>query len=179
MKKDDKTEIIDMLSELQKEVPDRLARVSAKPVPDKDQGALFDRLSKQKQDPIKEYSADKTLHQSLNSADKKAVDWANKVRDVNMQLNERAALRNSIREKQKLLENIVKSGKSGIKAAGIGGLAVGLGSLLSSGDASAAIPVLSEAEALGPQKGMEDYEIENPQASPELRKAALQRLLGK
>jgi hypothetical protein len=179
MKKEDKTDIIDMLTELQKEVPDKRARISPVPIPAEDQAALLEKLTAQKQDAIKDYVGDKTLHQSLNTADKKAVDWANKVRDVNMQLNERAALRNSIREKQKLLESLVKSGKSGVKAAGLGGLAVGLGSLLSSGDASAAIPILSEAEALGPEKGMEDYEIENPQASPELRKAALQRLLGK
>lgn len=75
------------------------------------------------------------------------------------------------------LKSYLKSGT--FKALPIVGPAIGAAAALSSEDASAAIPVLSEAEALGPVKGMEDYEIENPQANPELRKAALQKLLGK
>jgi hypothetical protein len=179
MKKDDKTPIIDMLAELQKEVPDRRAKVSPILIPAENQEALLEKLSKESITPVGDYIDDKTLHGSLNTVDKKAIDWANKVRETNAKLNEIANTRNKIREKQKIAEQLVKSGKSGLKAAGIGGLAVGLGSLLSSGDVSAAIPILSEAEALGPEKGMEDYEIENPQANPELRRKALESLLKK
>jgi hypothetical protein len=179
MKKDDKTPIINMLDELKKEVPDRRARVSPILSPAEDQEALVEKLYRESTAPVSEYVDDKTIHKSLNTADKKAVDWANRVRETNIKLNEIADKRNKIREKQKLIEQLVKSGKSGVKAAGLGGLAVGLGSLLSSGDVSAAIPILSEAEALGPEKGMEDYEIENPQATPELRRKALESLLRK
>jgi hypothetical protein len=75
------------------------------------------------------------------------------------------------------LKSYLKSGT--FKALPIVGPAIGAAAALSSGDVSAAIPVLSEADSLGPQKGSEDYEIENPQANPDVRKAALQRLLGK
>lgn len=46
-------------------------------------------------------------------------------------------------------------------------------------DANAAIPLLNEAENLGPEPGSEDWEIENPQRNPQLRQQALQRLLKK
>lgn len=38
----------------------------------------------------------------------------------------------------------------------------GIASALATGDAHAAIPFLGEADALGPQKGDEGYDIENP-----------------
>lgn len=75
------------------------------------------------------------------------------------------------------LKSYLKSGT--FKALPFVGPALGAAAAMSSGDASAAIPVLSEAESLGPEKGSEDYEIENPQANPELRRAALQKLMGK
>lgn len=61
------------------------------------------------------------------------------------------------------------------------GPAIGAGIAAMSGDANAAsgLPVLGEAESLGPEQGSEDWEIENPQASPAARRAALQKLLNK
>ena len=55
----------------------------------------------------------------------------------------------------------------------------GLAAAALSGEANAAsgVPGLSEAQSLGPEQGSEDYEIENPQTNPELRKAALQKLM--
>jgi len=44
---------------------------------------------------------------------------------------------------------------------------------------SAAVPILSEAESLGPEKGSEDYAIENPQANPAARRKALESILKK
>ena len=57
-------------------------------------------------------------------------------------------------------------------------LGAGLAALSGEANASSAIPILNEAESLGPESGSEDYEIENPQRNPEARKAALQKLLG-
>ena len=74
------------------------------------------------------------------------------------------------------LKSYLKSGT--FKALPIVGPAIGAAAALSSGDVSAAVPVLSEADSLGPQKGSEDYEIENPQKNPEARKAALKNILG-
>jgi hypothetical protein len=59
------------------------------------------------------------------------------------------------------------------------GPAFGLGAAALSQDANAAIPVLNEAESLGPVPGSDDWEIENPQRNPQLRQQALQRLLKK
>ncbi len=61
------------------------------------------------------------------------------------------------------------------------GTAIGAGLAAMSGEANAAsaLPILGEADSLGPEQGMEDYEIENPQATPELRRKALERLLKK
>lgn len=75
------------------------------------------------------------------------------------------------------LKSYLKSGT--FKALPIVGPAIGAAAALSSGDVSAAVPVLSEADSLGPEKGSEDYEIENPQANPAARKAALKKLMGK
>lgn len=68
----------------------------------------------------------------------------------------------------------LKSG--GFKSIPFVGPALGAATALSSGDVSAAIPVLNEADSLGPEKGSEDYEIENPQRNPAARRAALEKL---
>ena len=61
------------------------------------------------------------------------------------------------------------------------GPAIGAGLAALSGEANAAstLPILGEADSLGPERGSQDYEIENPQASPELRRKALESLLRK
>lgn len=56
------------------------------------------------------------------------------------------------------------------------GPALGLGAAAYSRDSSAAIPILSEAEPLGPERGSEDYAIENPQITTEARRAVLEQL---
>lgn len=77
------------------------------------------------------------------------------------------------------LKSYLKSGT--FKALPIIGTGLGAGLALLSGEANAAsaIPILGDAADLGPEKGSEDYEIENPQANPAARRAALQKLLGK
>jgi len=77
------------------------------------------------------------------------------------------------------LKNYLKSGT--FKAIPVVGPAIGAGIAAMSGDANAAsaLPILGEADSLGPEKGSEDYSIENPQASPELRRKALESLLKK
>jgi len=72
------------------------------------------------------------------------------------------------------LKNYMKSGT--FKALPYIGPALAGAAAISSEDASAAIPILNEAEALGPTKGSADYEIENPQSSPEARRRALERI---
>lgn len=61
------------------------------------------------------------------------------------------------------------------------GPAIGAGIAAMSGDANAAsgLPILGEAESLGPEQGSTDWEIENPQANPELRRKALEALRNK
>jgi hypothetical protein len=61
------------------------------------------------------------------------------------------------------------------------GPAIGAGIAAMSGEANAAsaMPILGEADSLGPEKGSEDYAIENPQRNPELRRKALESLLKK
>ena len=58
------------------------------------------------------------------------------------------------------------------------GPAIGAGLAAMSGEANAAsaMPILGEADSLGPQQGSEDYEIENPQRNPAARRAALEKL---
>ena len=63
--------------------------------------------------------------------------------------------------------------KGGLKSIPfLGGIAAALGS----GDVSAAIPVLNEAEALGPEAGSPEAAIEDPSVSTEDRMKILQRL---
>lgn len=52
------------------------------------------------------------------------------------------------------------AGKTALKAIPLVG---GIGAALASGDASAALPLGMEATPLGPQKGEEGYEVENPE----------------
>ncbi len=61
------------------------------------------------------------------------------------------------------------------------GPAIGAGLAAMSGEANAAsaMPILGEADSLGPEQGSEDYEIENPQRNPAARRAALESLLKK
>jgi hypothetical protein len=76
------------------------------------------------------------------------------------------------------LKSLAKSGK--FKAIPYVGTALAGATALSSPDASAAaadLAVPGGLGSLGPSE--EDAAIENPQASPELRKAALQKLMGK
>lgn len=65
---------------------------------------------------------------------------------------------------------------SKIKSVPIVGPILGAAAAGYSGDSSAAIPILNEADSLGPEQGSEDYEIENPQRNPAARRAALEKL---
>jgi hypothetical protein len=56
---------------------------------------------------------------------------------------------------------------------------LGLGAAIASKDASAAIPILSEADSVGPEKETADAIIENPQANPAARRKALESILKK
>ena len=68
------------------------------------------------------------------------------------------------------LRALAKASKKGLKAIPmVGGLVAGL----LSGDASAAIPILGDSDPLGPQKGDEGYDIENP---PSKKKGKFKRL---
>lgn len=66
---------------------------------------------------------------------------------------------------------------SRVKSVPVLGSALGAAAAISSGDVSAGVPILGEAESLEPSP--EDAIIENPQANPELRKQALQRLMSR
>lgn len=70
---------------------------------------------------------------------------------------------------QKVAKKAAKTvGKKGLKSIPVLGPLVGLASALESGDASAAIPILNEAENLGPQAGSLEYKLESgEQLSPE------------
>jgi hypothetical protein len=59
------------------------------------------------------------------------------------------------------------------------GPAIGAGIAAMSGEANAAsaMPILGEADSLGPERGSEDYEIENPQRDPAARRDALKNIL--
>jgi len=156
MKKLDKTEDIDMQQYLDVEVPGRQARRTGPLYPvAENQAALLNKLERENPEVLKTYLDEKTLHPSKSMADPEAIEWANKTRVENMRL------RNSRMPK--------------MRAAGIIGALMGL----ASGDVTAAIPGLSEAESLGPEQGSEDYEIENPQRNPAARRAALESLLKK
>ena len=58
-------------------------------------------------------------------------------------------------------------------------IGAGLAAMSGEANAASAMPILGEAESLGPEQGSEDYEIENPQRNPAARRAALESLLKK
>lgn len=75
------------------------------------------------------------------------------------------------------LRGLAKLAKKGVKQVPlIGGLAAGAVAGLTSGDASAAIPILGEAEPLGPEQGSIEATIEDPEASMDERRQALREL---
>lgn len=77
------------------------------------------------------------------------------------------------------LKSYLKSGTfKGIPLVGTA-LGAGLAALSGEANAASALPVLGEASDVGPEKGSEDWDIENPQKNPAARKAALQKLLSK
>lgn len=161
--KDDKTGLIDMLEQLKKEIP--VEKPYTPDIPSPDIEIPSDSiLRKTPEHFFNNDFGDKSLHKSSNMASQEAIDWANKTRNANSKLNAKNNL-----------AKLVKKSNIPI-AASIAALAAGL-----SGDANAAsaIPILGEADSLGPEKGSEDWEIENPQANPELRKAALEKLVKK
>lgn len=49
-------------------------------------------------------------------------------------------------------------------------------SALASGDVSAAVPILDEADPLGPERGSDEFILEDPNATPEERRNAQMRL---
>lgn len=153
MKKQEKTDIIDMQPYLEGEVPGRQPRRTGPLYTVAgDQASLIEKLERENPEILKTYLDEKTLHSSKNMADPEAIDWANKTRAESMRL------KNPRMPK--------------MRAAGIIGALLGL----ASGDVTAAIPGLSEADSLGPEQGSEDYEIENPQRNPAARRAALEKL---
>jgi hypothetical protein len=79
------------------------------------------------------------------------------------------------------IKSRIPSVLSKVKMVPLIGTALGAGIAAMSGEANAAsaMPILGEADSLGPEKGSEDYAIENPQANPELRRKALESLLKK
>lgn len=202
----DKTDIIDMLAQLKKEIPEEKVYSPVSP-PRKVEYLPSSALRNISNSPLdSNISGDKTLHKSSNMASQEAIDWANKTRRRNVKLNAKARLRELRRivdeltgdEKKKVMEEIAKSKaiikeladpkapknylkSKALKAIPFIGPAIGVGLAALSGDANAAsaLPILNEADSLGPERGSEDYEIENPQATPELRRKALESLLRK
>jgi hypothetical protein len=91
--------------------------------------------------------------------------------------NKNKALRKA---RETIVEKLASpNGKSRIyRSIPIIGPAIGVGLAAMSGEANAAssLPILNEADSLGPEQGSEDWEIENPQQNPELRRQALQKL---
>lgn len=79
----------------------------------------------------------------------------------------------NLAKKRALHKLVGKAAKSGLKAIPVIGP---LAAALASGDASAAIPVLGDAESLGPQKGSLGSIIEDPEATPEMRRKAIEDL---
>lgn len=102
--------------------------------------------------------AEYDLPASQNGISKKDLDKATKALSKVKASAEDVQLDNSFKKllKSKPMKEMYKKRLHSIPV--IGGLA---GALLS-GDANAAIPILNEADTLGPQEGDEGYEIENP-----------------
>lgn len=81
-----------------------------------------------------------------------------------------------IAAKRAALKALKGAGKAGLKSIPLIG---GVASALSSGDASAAVPVLGDVESLGPEKGSPESIIEDPSASDEERRWAIEQLRNK
>lgn len=76
-------------------------------------------------------------------------------------------------------KSFAKKSKGMLSAVPFLGSAIGVASALSSGDASAALPILNEADDLGPAKGSPEAEFESGRKmSPEDRLAVLKRMQG-
>lgn len=80
-----------------------------------------------------------------------------------------------------MIKSRIPSALSKVKMVPLIGPAIGAGLATMSGEANAAsaLPILGEADSLGPEQGSEDWEIENPQKNPAARRAALESLLKK
>lgn len=81
--------------------------------------------------------------------------------------------------KSKFLDTIKKSGKKVKGIIPLIGPAIGAGLAVMSGEANAAsaLPILGDADSLGPEQGSEDWAIENPQRNPTARRDALRDIL--
>lgn len=79
----------------------------------------------------------------------------------------------------KALSKVLKKAGRATKGIPIVGSSVGLLAALASGDASAAVPVLGDVEGVGPEKGSPSAIIEDPTASPEDKKKAIEALRNK
>jgi len=85
------------------------------------------------------------------------------------------AMRKNARKMQlkKLMKSAGKVAGKGLKAVPLVG---GLISALTSGDASAAIPILGDVDEIGPERGSPEAVFEDMSASPEERKKAIEAL---
>jgi hypothetical protein len=91
---------------------------------------------------------------------------------------------NAIKEAGRMVygetDNVAKRlGKKAASVIPVVGPVIGAGMALASGEANAAsaLPILGDAESLGPEQGSEDWEIENPQKNPAARRDALRDIL--
>lgn len=75
--------------------------------------------------------------------------------------------------KKRALKALGKFGKTGLKSLPLIG---GVAAALSSGDVSAAVPVLGDIESLGPRQGTPEAVIEDMSATPEERMKAIKAL---
>ena len=207
--KDDKTGLIDMLKQLKKELPvekpyspeeippnieipsDNILRKTPQHFIKNDFGdkslhkssnmasqeaidwANKTRYTNAKLNEKKKLRENIRLASNLKGAEKaKVLDEINNSKKIIEEAN------NYLKPSNKIKNNVVKFvKKSNIPiAASIAALVAGL-----SGDANAAsaLPILGEADSLGPEQGSEDWEIENPQDNPELRRKALEAILKK
>jgi len=71
---------------------------------------------------------------------------------------------------KRAMKKLGKAALSGLPLVG------GVASALSSGDVSAAVPIIGDSEALGPREGSLESMVENPDVSPEDRKRAIEAL---
>jgi len=76
----------------------------------------------------------------------------------------------------KVASKASKVARRGLKSVPILGSLIGIGSALASGDSSAAVPILNEAETLGPKKGTLQHKLESGQ---KLTKEEMEKLKSK